>query len=78
VPAATPLLALEGRLNRLVGPASAGYAAGLRAHRYDPRAPEAPGPHDRRAMRRELSARTGAWGRVRGWLAIPPGGPRPV
>ena len=35
--------ALEQRLGRAAGPASARYAAGLRAHRYDPRSPAAPG-----------------------------------
>jgi protein-glutamine gamma-glutamyltransferase len=78
VPAATTLLGLERRLGRAAGPASARYAAGLRAHRYDPRAPSAPGPSDRRALRRELSSRAGLVGRLRGLLAIPPGGPRPA
>jgi transglutaminase-like putative cysteine protease len=78
VPAATTLLALERRLERVAGPASARYAAGLRAHRYDPRAPRAPGQRDRRALRRELSSRAGLAGRLRALLAIPPGGPRPV
>ena len=78
VPAATTLLGLERRLGRAAGPAAARYAAGLRAHRYDPRAPEAPGTGDRRALRRELSSRAGLVGRLRGLLAIPPGGPRPV
>jgi hypothetical protein len=78
VPAATTLLGLETRLRRTAGPASARYAAGLRAHRYDPRAPTAPGWRDRRELRRELSARAGLVGRLRGLLAIPPGGPRPV
>jgi transglutaminase-like putative cysteine protease len=78
VPAATTLLGLERRLGRAAGPASARYAAGLRAHRYDPRAPRAPDPRDRRAVRRELSARNGLMGRLRGLLAIPPGGPKPV
>jgi protein-glutamine gamma-glutamyltransferase len=78
VPAATTLLGLERRLARAAGPASARYAAGLRAHRYDPRAPSAPDPRDRRALRRELSSRAGLVGRLRGLLAIPPGGPRPV
>jgi hypothetical protein len=75
---ATTLLALERRLGRFAGPASASYAAGLRAHRYDPRAPRAPGVGDRRALRRELSAGTGLAGRLRALIAIPPGGPRPV
>jgi hypothetical protein len=78
VPAATTLLGLERRLGRVAGPASARYAAGLRAHRYDPRAPRAPGSDDRRALRRELSSRAGLVGRLRGLLAIPPGGPRPT
>jgi protein-glutamine gamma-glutamyltransferase len=78
VPPATTLLALERRLARVAGPASARYAAGLRAHRYDPRAPRAPGSHDRRALRRELSSRSGLAGRLRALLAIPPDGPRPT
>jgi protein-glutamine gamma-glutamyltransferase len=78
VPAATTLVGLERRLDRTAGPVSARYAAGLRAHRYDPRAPAAPSLSERRAMRRELSARSGLRGRLRGLLAIPPGGPRPV
>ena len=78
VPAATTLLGLESRLRRAAGPASARYAARLRAHRYDPRAPSAPDSGDRRALRRELSSRAGLVGRLRGLLAIPPGGPRPV
>jgi transglutaminase-like putative cysteine protease len=78
VPAATTLLALERRLGRAAGPASAAYAGALRAFRYDPRAPAAPGPHERRALRRELTAGGGLRGRLLGLLAIPPGGPRPV
>jgi hypothetical protein len=78
VPAATTLLGLERRLGRMAGPASARYAAGLRAHRYDPRAPSAPGWQERRELRRELSSRAGLIGRLRGLLAIPPGGPRPI
>ena len=77
LPAATTLLGLERRLLRYAGPHSAGYARRLREHRYDPRAPEAPGPRDRRALRRELSARGGLKARLRGLIAIPPGGPRP-
>jgi protein-glutamine gamma-glutamyltransferase len=77
MPAATTLLGLERRLGRAAGPASASYAGGLRAHRYDPAAPAAPGASERRALRRELTARSGLLGRIRGLLAIPPGGPRP-
>jgi protein-glutamine gamma-glutamyltransferase len=78
VPAGTTLLGLEQRLARVAGPASARYAKRLRAHRYDPREPSAPGRLERRALRRELTARTGLRGRLRGLLAIPPGGPSPT
>ena len=78
VPAATTLLGLERRLLRSAGPHSAGYARRLREHRYDPRSPEAPGRAERRALRRELTARGGLRGRLLGLFAIPPGGPRPL
>ena len=78
VPATTTLLGLERRLGRAAGPASARYAAGLRAHRYDPRAPKAPGWPERRALRRELGSRLGLAGRLRAFQAIPPGGPSPA
>jgi protein-glutamine gamma-glutamyltransferase len=78
VPAGTTLLGLERRLGRMAGPAAARYAAGLRAHRYDPRSPDAPTLRERRALRRDLTARGGLRGRVLGLIAIPPGGPRPV
>ncbi len=78
VPAATTLLALERRLARIGGPASARYAAGLRAHRYDPGAPDAPRLSERRAVRKELTARGGPLARLRGLRAIPPAGPRPL
>ncbi len=77
-PATTTLLGLERRLGRTVGPAAAGYAAALRAHRFDPRAPAGPGLAERRALRRELTATGGLSARVRGLFAIPPGGPRPL
>ncbi len=78
VPAGTTLLGLERRLDRTAGPAAARYAAGLRAHRYDPDAPPAPSLRDRRELRRDLTARAGLRGRLVGVLAIPPGGPRPA
>jgi transglutaminase-like putative cysteine protease len=78
VPAGTTLLGLERRLGRVAGPAAARYAAGLRAHRYDPRSPAAPSLRERRALRRDLTARSGLRGRLLGLIAIPPGGPRPV
>jgi protein-glutamine gamma-glutamyltransferase len=78
VPVATTLLGLERRLLRNSGPHSAGYARRLREHRYDPRSPDAPGARERRALRRELTAGGGLRRRLRGLVAIPPGGPRPV
>jgi transglutaminase-like putative cysteine protease len=78
LPAQTTLVRLEGRLGRAAGPAAARYAAALRANRYDPRAPAGPGLRERRALRRDLTARSGLRGRIVGLIAIPPGGPRPV
>jgi hypothetical protein len=77
LPAATTLLGLERRLARAAGPASARYAAALRAHRFDPRSPAPPPTAERRAVRRELTAHGGPRARLIGLLAIPPGGPRP-
>jgi len=78
VPAGTTLLGLERRLGRTAGPAAARYAASLRANRYDPRSPAAPSLRDRRELRRDLTARAGLRGRLLGFVAIPPGGPRPA
>jgi hypothetical protein len=75
VPGGVTLLALERRLGRAAGPASARYAARLRDHRYDPASPRPPGLRARRELRRELS-RGGLRQRLRALLAIPPGGPR--
>ena len=72
LPSGTTLLGLERRLARAAGPASAGYVAGLRAHRFGPAAPPAPGRAERSALRRELTARRGLLARVRGYLALPP------
>ena len=71
----TTLLALERRLASGAAPASAGYAAKLRAARYEPRDPGPPSAGERRALRRALTAGLGLGGRLRGLLAIPPGGP---
>jgi transglutaminase-like putative cysteine protease len=75
LPASTTLLGLERRLGRFAGPASEAYASGLRANRYDPRAPSAPSLSERRALRRELT-RGSVFDRLRGLLAIPPLAPR--
>jgi protein-glutamine gamma-glutamyltransferase len=76
LPASTTLLGLERRLGRFAGPASEAYAEALRANRYDPRAPDAPGLGERRVVRRELT-RGSLLDRLRGLMAIPPGAPRP-
>ena len=76
VPDAPTLLGLERRFANAGRPAVAGYAAGLRAHRYAPNAPAPPGPTARRALRRALSKQGGLRRRLRALLAIPPGGPR--
>ena len=73
----TTLLALEQRLVTIAGPPAAGYAAKLRAARYEPRDPGPPSAEERRALRRGLTAGLGLGGRLRGLLAIPPGGPAP-
>lgn len=75
LPASTTLRGLERRLGRTAGPASERYAAALRAHRYDPRAPAAPALGARRAVRRELT-RGGLVSRLRGLVAMPPRVPR--
>jgi transglutaminase-like putative cysteine protease len=76
LPASTTLLGLERRLGRFAGPASEAYAEALRANRYDPRAPDAPGLGERRVVRRELT-RGSLVDRLRGLIAFPPGAPRP-
>ncbi len=75
VPAGTTLRAIEDRLARMAGPDAAGYAAGLRAHRYEARGPEPPDRAARRALRKALAAAAGRRGRLRALVAIPPGGP---
>jgi transglutaminase superfamily protein len=75
LPASTTLLGLERRLGRFAGPASEAYAEALRANRYDPRAPDAPGLSQRGAVRRELT-RGSLLDRLRGLVAFPPGAPR--
>lgn len=74
VPAGTTLADLERRFGA-DRPDVARYAATLRAHRFAPDPPRAPGSAARRALRRALSS-GGLRRRWRGWLAIPPGGPR--
>ena len=72
LPPQTTLSSLERRLRKLVGPAAARYAAGLRDRRYGPPGTRAPGRADRAALRRELARSGGRLGRVRAYLALPP------
>jgi transglutaminase-like putative cysteine protease len=72
----TTLLELERRLARGAGPESAGYVARLRAGRFSPRGALLPGRAERAALRRELTATGGLRARLRGFWALPPGGPR--
>ncbi len=76
--AGTTLLSLERRLAKVAGPAAAGYAAKLRAARYAPQNRAQPTAGERRAMRRELTSGLGLRARLRGFLAVPPGGPSPA
>ena len=69
------LLAIERRYDRTGRAAVARYARGLRAHRFAPDSPPPPGPAARRELRSALAG--GSFGaRLRGLIAIPPGGPR--
>ena len=69
------LLGIERLLREAAGPASARYAARLRAHRFASSSTGLPDAAARRALRRELGGR-GLRGRLRALRALPPGGPR--
>jgi transglutaminase-like putative cysteine protease len=69
------LNALERRFRAGGRTAVAGYAAGLREHRYGRRPVPPPGPPARRALRHSLAAGGGLRRRLRAVIAIPPGGP---
>jgi hypothetical protein len=69
------LLGLERRLQAEGGPAAAAYLAQLREVRYRAEANGPPTSRDRRAMRRDLAAGRGVWGRMRALAAMPPWGP---
>jgi transglutaminase-like putative cysteine protease len=75
LPAGTTLLQLERRLRRAAGPTAGGYVARLRQSRFSLAAPSDTVRGERRALRRELTASRGALARLRGFLALPPGGP---
>lgn len=71
----TTLLTLERRLGAEGGPGAAAYLARLREVRYGSEATEPPTSGERRAMRRDLAAGRGLWGRLRAFAALPPWGP---
>jgi transglutaminase-like putative cysteine protease len=71
----TTLLTLERRLEAEGGPGAAAYLARLREVRYGGNGTRPPTSRDRRALRRDLAARRGVWGRLRAFAAVPPWGP---
>ena len=75
LPREVTLLALERRFRTAERTGVSAYVAGLREHRYGVGAPPAPGPRERRALRRALARGGGVRARMRGLIAIPPGGP---
>ncbi|HLM31371.1 MAG TPA: transglutaminaseTgpA domain-containing protein [Solirubrobacterales bacterium] len=68
------LLRIERRFAEVGRTSVATYAARLRLHLYGRDGTSAPGPAERRAMRRAI-ARTGLRNRLRALFTIPPGGP---
>ncbi len=72
---ADTLLAVERRLRRTRHAAAAAYVAKLRAGRYSAAPAGAPTLAERGAMRDDLSRDDGWRSRIRGWVALPPGGP---
>jgi protein-glutamine gamma-glutamyltransferase len=69
------LLALEHRLATYRKRAAARYVAQLRMTRFASTASDVPTLGARRALRDDLSSRGGLRARIRGLLALPPGGP---
>ena len=73
---AETLLALENRLYRYRKDAASRYVHKLRTTRFSPTPDGAATLTDRRAFRATLTAGNGLGSRIRGLLAVPPGGPR--
>jgi transglutaminase-like putative cysteine protease len=65
----TTLMGVERTLERRAGPDAAGYARRLREYRYGAADAQAPGTHDRRALRRALAHTVG---KLRALRAVPP------
>jgi hypothetical protein len=76
LPPGATLLELERRVAAAGRRAIADYAARLRDHRYAPDGLSRPDAEHRRAMRRALIT-GGPFKRLRAWMLVPPGGPRP-
>jgi len=72
---AETLLRIEQRLHRYRKQSAAAYVAKLRSGRFSPTPAGIPTLVDRRALRAELAGRD-LRDRIRGWFALPPGGPR--
>ena len=72
VPASLTLRQLEARLSERGGPEGSGYVRLLRERRYAGAGGRAPGPAERRALRRTLAARGGLRLRLRALAALPP------
>ena len=72
---AETLLALETRLRRYRKDAAARYIHKLRTTRFSPAPDGAATLADRRALRNSLAGADGLASRIRGLLALPPGGP---
>jgi transglutaminase-like putative cysteine protease len=69
------LLSVESRLRRYRKQATVRYIAKLRATRFASTADGHPSLAERRALRRELAGKSTLRSRLRGLLALPPGGP---
>jgi MYXO-CTERM domain-containing protein len=75
LPEGSTLMRIEATLRADAGPDASRYVGGLRANRYGPRRIKRPGPAERRSLRAALSRGRGLRHRLKGLLAIPPGGP---
>ncbi len=76
LPPGATLRRAQELLERLAGPAAAGYAAKLEDRRYRHPYTDPPNVHERRALRRALLGATGWRSALRVLRAVPPGGPR--
>jgi transglutaminase-like putative cysteine protease len=75
LPAGTTLQGLARRLRSQ--PLAAAYAERLSSYRYGSATAQPPGAAERRGVRRALGSGGGLRGRLRAWIAMPPGAPAP-